>query len=244
VIFVFAKFAFFLSKLFTAWIFRSGQSEVLAHASSSRPVQQEAKKQARIPRDVRAAFLRWRFISAEMHSAYRSLKTDTMGVGVKGRAGDNAFLTKNKLAKGGQRCSDLSPLLPLPRIHTTRGASVRPATSRSTIGTLTGSRNTVRVLRGHAFFCSEPPTGSHLLALPHHARPAALFWPLRVQIDPDMSSPLRKMQAVEPWASSGVAGATDAASVPHLLARWASVDGEETLLEMSHDCALERGMAE
>jgi len=94
------------------------------------------------------------------------------------------------------------------------------------------------------FFCSEPPTGSHLLALPHHARPAALFWPLRVQIDPDMSSPLRKMQAVEPWASSGVAGATDAASVPHLLARWASVDGEETLLEMSHDCALERGMAE
>jgi len=58
---------------------------------------------------------------------------------------------------------------------------------------------------------------------------------LQVQVDPDMSSPLRKMQTVEPWAISGVAVATDAASVPHLLARWVSVDGEETLLEMLHD---------
>ena len=39
-------------------VFSSGQSEVLAHASSSRPAQKEGKKQARIPRDVRAAFLR------------------------------------------------------------------------------------------------------------------------------------------------------------------------------------------
>ena len=58
-----------------------------------------------------------------------------------------------------------------------------------------------------------------------------------------MSSPLRKMQAVGPWASSGVAVATDAASVPHLLARWASADGEGNLLGVLHDCALERGMA-
>jgi len=83
------------------------------------------------------------------------------------------------------------------------------------------------------------PTHPH-----HHTRPAALFWPLQVQIDPDMSLPLQKMQTVEPWASSGVAVATDAASVSHLLARWASVDGEETLLEMLHDSVLERGMAE
>ena len=33
-------------------------------------------------------------------------------------------------------------------------------------------------------------------------------------------------------------------SVSHLLARWASVDGEETLLKMLHDCVLEWGMAE
>jgi len=52
------------------------------------------------------------------------------------------------------------------------------------------------------------------------------------------------MQTIEPWASSGVAVATDAASVSHLLAPWASVDGEETLLEILHDCVLERGMAE
>jgi len=45
------------------------------------------------------------------------------------------------------------------------------------------------------------------------------------------------------WASSGVAVATDAASVPHLLARWASADGEGNLLGVLHDCALERGMA-
>jgi len=38
--------------------------------------------------------------------------------------------------------------------------------------------------------------------------------------------------------------ASDAASVPHLLARGASVDGEETLLEMLHGCVLERGMAD
>jgi len=38
--------------------------------------------------------------------------------------------------------------------------------------------------------------------------------------------------------------ATDAASVSHLLARWASVDGEETLLEVLRDCVMERGMAE
>ena len=37
---------------------------------------------------------------------------------------------------------------------------------------------------------------------------------------------------------------TGAAPVPHLLARWAGVDGEETLLEMRHDCVLERDMAE
>jgi len=91
-----------------------------------------------------------------------------------------------------------------------------------------------------------PPSPTHY-APPHHhhhTRPAALFWPLQVQVDPDMSSPLRKMQAVVPWASSGVAGATDAASVSHLLARWDSVNGEETLLEMLRDCVLERGMAE
>ena len=52
------------------------------------------------------------------------------------------------------------------------------------------------------------------------------------------------MQAVEPWAGSGVAVATDAASVPYLLARWASADGEEALLEMPRDSVLERGMAE
>ena len=54
------------------------------------------------------------------------------------------------------------------------------------------------------------------------------------------------MQAVVPWTSSGVAVATDAevALVSHLLARWASADGEETLLEMLRDCVLERGMAE
>ena len=52
------------------------------------------------------------------------------------------------------------------------------------------------------------------------------------------------MRTAEPKASSGVAVATDAASVSHLLARWASVDGEETLLEMLHDSVLERGMAE
>ena len=52
--FVLATFAeiWVLSKLFTAWVFRSGQSEVLAHASISRTVQQEGKKQAGIPRDV------------------------------------------------------------------------------------------------------------------------------------------------------------------------------------------------
>jgi len=38
--------------------------------------------------------------------------------------------------------------------------------------------------------------------------------------------------------------ATGAASVSHLLAPWASIDGEETLLEMLHGCVLERGMAE
>jgi len=46
----------FLSTLITAWVFSSGQLEVLAHASSSRPVQRESKKQARIPRDVRVVF--------------------------------------------------------------------------------------------------------------------------------------------------------------------------------------------
>jgi len=54
------------------------------------------------------------------------------------------------------------------------------------------------------------------------------------------------MQAVVPWLSSGVAVATDAevSLVSHLLARWARVDGEGTLLEMLRDCVLERGMAE
>ena len=59
-----------------------------------------------------------------------------------------------------------------------------------------------------------------------------------------MSSPLRKMQNVEPLASSGVAMATDPASLSQLLARWARVDGEGTLLEMLHDCVLERGLTE
>ena len=57
-----------------------------------------------------------------------------------------------------------------------------------------------------------PPT-------PHSLRPTAFFWHLQVEVDPGMSSPLRKMQAVVPWASSGVAVATDAASVSHLPAR-------------------------
>ena len=55
------------------------------------------------------------------------------------------------------------------------------------------------------------------------------------------------MQAAVPWASSGVAVATDAevALVSHLLARWARVDGEGGLLEVVlRDCVLERGMAE
>ena len=56
--------------------------------------------------------------------------------------------------------------------------------------------------------------------------------------------PLRKMQAVVPWTSSSVAVATGAASVSHLPAPWASIDSEETLLEMLHGCVLERGMAE
>ena len=47
---------------------------MLAHASSSRPVQQKGKKQARISRDVRAAFLRWRWVNVEMHSSHRSFK--------------------------------------------------------------------------------------------------------------------------------------------------------------------------
>jgi len=62
-----------------------------------------------------------------------------------------------------------------------------------------------------------------------------------------MSSLLRKMQTAMPWASSGVAMATDAevSLVSHLLARWARADGEGTLLEvMLRGCVLERGMAE
>ena len=54
------------------------------------------------------------------------------------------------------------------------------------------------------------------------------------------------MKAVVPWASSGVAVTIDAevSFVSHLLARWARVDGEGTLLElMLRDCVLERGMA-
>jgi len=54
------------------------------------------------------------------------------------------------------------------------------------------------------------------------------------------------MQAIVPWASSGVAVATDAevSLVSHLYARWARVDGEETLLEMLRGCVLERVMAD
>ena len=45
------------------------------------------------------------------------------------------------------------------------------------------------------------------------------------------------MQAAVPWASSGVAVATDVevALVSHLPARWASADCEETMLEMLRD---------
>ena len=88
-----------------------------------------------------------------------------------------------------------------------------------------------------------PPSPTHYAPHYHHTRQASLFWPLQVQVDPDMSSPLRKMQAAVPWASSVVAMATDAASVSHLLVRWANADGEETFLEMLRDCVLERGMA-
>jgi len=61
-----------------------------------------------------------------------------------------------------------------------------------------------------------------------------------VQVDPELPSPLRMAQAIVPWASSEVAVATDAevALVSHLLARWARVNGEETLLEVFHNCAL------
>jgi len=55
-----------------------------------------------------------------------------------------------------------------------------------------------------------PPRPTQYAPHHHHTRSAALFWPLQVQVDPDMSSPLRKMQTVVPWASSGVAVATDA----------------------------------
>ena len=68
-----------------------------------------------------------------------------------------------------------------------------------------------------------------------------------MQVGTDMSSPLRKMQAVVPWTSSGVAVATDAevSLVSHLLALWARIDSEGGLLElMLCDCVLERGMAE
>ena len=51
------SFSFF-EYIHLAWVFSSGQSEVLAHASSSWPVQQDGKKQARIPRDVGVYFLR------------------------------------------------------------------------------------------------------------------------------------------------------------------------------------------
>ena len=95
------------------------------------------------------------------------------------------------------------------------------------------------------------PCRSHYLTSPTPlttqppTRPSAHFWLLQVQIDLDMSSPLRKMQAVVPWANSGVAVATDteAPLVSHLLVRWARVDGEETLLGMLRGCVLERGMA-
>ena len=59
--------------IYHARVFSSGQSEVLARASSSRPDQQEGKKQVRIPRSVKAAFIRWRWSRAEVHSAQRSL---------------------------------------------------------------------------------------------------------------------------------------------------------------------------
>ena len=68
-----------------------------------------------------------------------------------------------------------------------------------------------------------------------------------MQVNPNVSSPLRKMQAAVPWASSGVAVATDAevSLVSHLLARWEWVDGEGALLEvMPRDCVLEQGMVE
>jgi len=92
-----------------------------------------------------------------------------------------------------------------------------------------------------------PPRPTQYAPHHHQTLPVALFWPLQVQVDPDMSSPLRKMQAVVPWASSGVAVATntEVSLVSLLLARWARVDGEGALLEvMLRDCVLERSMAE
>jgi len=100
------------------------------------------------------------------------------------------FKTKSKLAQGGPRCSDLSLLLPLPRIHTTRGCFGEARGIPGHLGTLTGSRARSGLLSycsssqsargrrgvgGRASFCSEPPAGwfsSPVQVVP--ARPTAL----------------------------------------------------------------------
>jgi len=72
---------------------------------------------------------------------------------------------------------------------------------------------------------------------------AYLSQAIRAKVDSEVASPAQNRPCTTaPWASSGVAPATDAEVqlVAYLLARWAVVEGEEDLMVMENYWALEK----